>query len=115
MTPNPSDQTASRPDGFAAGVVLGTLLGGASLFFFQTKTGQKVYTKLVEEYQSGDLDFDRLQAKTNAKLEEFISSTKIFDYVESAFSKHKAKVVPAKPTARKTVKNFFLKKGKKLG
>jgi len=114
MTNSPNNAKGEGHDGFAAGVVLGTLLGGVSLFFFQTKTGKKVHDRLIAELDNGDFDFDSIKNATNTKLEEFLAGTKIIDYVEEAFAKQKDKTGSAKTNPTKSSKNFFFKKGKKL-
>lgn len=108
-----TDQKESKTEGgFATGVVLGTLLGGASLFLLGTKTGRKIKQQLSEEYARGEFNLAEIHQKTNEKLEELIKHSplarKLFDTISDQSSK-----LAAKPSV-KSKKNFFSKKGKKL-
>lgn len=115
MANNEDSKISSNTNGFAMGVMLGTLLGGASLLLFGTKTGQKIKNQLSDEYSKGALDLTKLHEKTNQKLESFIKNSPFAKKLLSSMEEVVNKEVTPKPHANKDKKNFFSKRGKKLG
>lgn len=107
---NESDQES----GYTTGVILGTLLGSVSFFLFGTKTGQKIKKQFSEEYSQANVDLKNFHQKTNQKLEEFFNNTPILKTITQKMSDMTIKSSITKTTA-KSKKNFFSKKGKKLG
>lgn len=115
MANNDDSKTSNNTNGFAVGVMLGTLLGGASLLLFGTKTGQKIKDQLSDEYSKGALDLTKLHEKTNQKLESFIKNSPFAKKLLSSIEEVTSKELATKPHVNKDKKNFFSKRGKKLG
>lgn len=115
MANNEDTKTSNNTNGFTTGVMLGTLLGGVSLFLFGTKTGQKIKNQLSDEYSKGDIDLSDLHKKTNQKLESFIKHSPFAKKLLSSIEEVVNRESVAKPHASKDKKNFFSKRGKKLG
>lgn len=105
--------TPDNQSGYGTGVVLGALLGGVSLLLFGTKTGRKIHQQLSDEFAEGNFDFRQLQEKTNHHLEHFLATTQVTDFFKQISTNLQAKISPKSPPKAK--KNFFFKRGKKLG
>lgn len=110
------DQNQTTESGsFATGVVLGTLLGGVSLFLFGTKTGKKIHHQLKSEFEEGGFNFEDLQQKTNQKLDQFFKTTNVSEHFQKLISQTKSKTQASNPkSSPKPKKQFFQKKGKAL-
>ncbi|MFC1653611.1 hypothetical protein ACFL1M_02085 [Patescibacteria group bacterium] len=104
MKNNGSTEAQKKNSGYVAGLLLGALFGGGSLFFFGTKTGKKLKKQLQEELKEGNIDFEKVAKKTRKKLTKAIKGLNLNE--DKTGSK---KVLKKLKTSNK---KFFKKKGK---
>lgn len=109
-----SDQSASNQDssGFAAGLVLGLIIGGAGGYLLATDKGQELLTKLKEEAGDKWKDF----VDNPALSDKLADLEHVMQQARQVVNQTATKVADAtEPPARTPKKNFFQRMGSSLG